>query len=125
MIHLDKNICTDLQAGLSREWLETNGLGGFACATVAGANTRRYHGLLTAALNPPGGRMLLLSKLEETLILGEKRFDLSTNEYAGAIQPEGYKALSSFTRDPFPTWIFEVEGVGLEKTVFMSQGSNT
>ncbi len=125
MITLDKNICTDLQAGLSREWLETNGLGGFACGTVAGANTRRYHGLLTAALNPPGGRMLLLSKLEETLVLGERRIDLSTNEYAGAIHPEGYQALSGFRLDPFPTWTFDVEGVRLEKTVFMPQGSNT
>lgn len=125
MINLDKNVCTDLQAGLTREWLETNGLGGFACGTVAGANTRRYHGLLTAALNPPGGRMLLLSKLEETLVLDGKRVDLSTNEYSGAIHPEGYRALSGFRLDPFPTWTFEVDGVRLEKTVFMPQGSNT
>ncbi|HEX4606100.1 MAG TPA: glycogen debranching enzyme N-terminal domain-containing protein, partial [Candidatus Angelobacter sp.] len=66
MISFDKSVCTDLEAGLGREWLETNGLGGFACGTVAGANTRRYHGLLIAALNPPGGRMLLLAKIEET-----------------------------------------------------------
>jgi predicted glycogen debranching enzyme len=125
MIQLDKNVCADLEAGLSREWLETNGLGGFACGTVAGANTRRYHGLLTAALNPPGGRMLLLSKLEETLVLGGQRTDLSTNEYSGAIHPEGYRALSGFRLDPFPTWTFEVDGVRLEKTVFMPQGGNT
>jgi predicted glycogen debranching enzyme len=125
MIHLDKNVCADLEAGLSREWLETNGLGGFACGTIAGANTRRYHGLLTATLNPPGGRMLLLSKLEETLVLGDKRVDLSTNEYEGAVHPEGYRTLSSFRLDPFPTWTFEVDGVRLEKTVFMPQGSNT
>lgn len=125
MISFDKSVCTDLQAGLSREWLETNGLGGFACGTVVGANTRRYHGLLTAALNPPGGRMLLLSKLEETLVLGEKRIDLSTNEYVGAIHPEGYLFLSDFRLDPFPIWTFEVDGVKLEKTVFMPQGSNT
>src|SRR5215475_4724499 len=122
MIHLDKSVGTDLQAGLSREWLETNGLGGFACGTVAGANTRRYHGLLTAALNPPGGRMLLLSKLEETLVLGDKRVDLSTNEYEGAIHAEGYRALSGFRLNPFPTWTFEVEGIRLEKSIFMSQG---
>jgi predicted glycogen debranching enzyme len=125
VISLDKSVCTDLAASLSREWLETNGLGGFACGTVAGANTRRYHGLLTAALNPPGGRMLLLSKLEETLVLGERRIDLSTNEYNGAIHPEGYLLLSNFRLDPFPTWTFEVDGVRLEKTVFMPQGSNT
>jgi predicted glycogen debranching enzyme len=125
VISFDKRICTDLQASLSREWLETNGLGGFSCGTLAGANTRRYHGLLTAALNPPGGRTLLLSKLEETLLIGETRIDLSTNEYAGAIHPEGYLLLSNFRLDPFPTWTFEAEGVQLEKSVFMPQGSNT
>lgn len=125
MISLDKNICNDLEAALSREWLETNGLGGFACGTVAGANTRRYHGLLTAALNPPGGRMLLLSKLEETLVVGDRRIDLSTNEYSGAVHPQGYSFLSSFRLDPFPTWTFEVDGIQIEKIVFMSQGSNT
>ncbi|MBZ5505176.1 MAG: amylo-alpha-1,6-glucosidase [Acidobacteriia bacterium] len=125
MIGFDKNVCTDLEAGLSREWLETNGLGGFACGTIAGANTRRYHGLLTAALNPPGGRILLLSKLEETLVIGNQRINLSTNEYAGAIYPEGYLLLAGFRLDPFPTWTFEVEGLRLEKTVFMPQGSNT
>jgi predicted glycogen debranching enzyme len=125
VISFDKGVCTDLQAGLSREWLETNGLGGFACGTLSGANTRRYHGLLTAALNPPGGRMLLLSKLEETLVLGDRRIDLSTNEYAGAIHPEGYLLLTNFRLDPLPTWTFEVEGLRMEKSIFMPQGSNT
>ena len=69
--------------------------------------------------------MLLLSKLEETLVLGDRRIDLSTNEYTGAIHPEGYLLLSNFRLNPFPTWTFEIEGVCLEKTVFMPQGSNT
>src|SRR5580765_3611213 len=125
MISLDKAVCRNLEAALSREWLETNGLGGFACGTVAGVNTRRYHGLLTAALHPPGGRMLLLSKLEETLVLGDRRIDLSTNEYAGAIHPEGYLLLTNFRLDPLPTWTFEVEGLRMEKSIFMPQGSNT
>ncbi|HEX3155981.1 MAG TPA: glycogen debranching enzyme N-terminal domain-containing protein, partial [Candidatus Angelobacter sp.] len=130
MISFDKSVCTGLQAGLRREWLETNGLGGFACGTITGANTRRYHGLITTALNPPGGRMLLLSKLEETLVIGSHRTDLSTNEYASnehesVIHPEGHLLLSNFRLDPFPTWTFEVEGVRLEKIVFMPHGSNT
>ncbi|MGC2697894.1 MAG: amylo-alpha-1,6-glucosidase [Candidatus Angelobacter sp.] len=114
-----------MASALSREWLETNGLGGFACGTVAGANTRRYHGLLTAALNPPGGRMLLLSKLEETLVLGDLRIDLSTNEYPQTIYPAGYQYLVGYRQDPFPTWAFAVEGTILEKTVFMLQGSSS
>jgi predicted glycogen debranching enzyme len=125
MISLDKTVCGDLEAALSREWLETNGLGGFSSSTVAGANTRRYHGLLTAALNPPGGRMLLLSKLEETLVLDGRRIDLSTNEYDGAVHPSGFQHLAAFRLDPFPTFTFEVEGVKLEKSLFMLSGSNT
>src|SRR5262249_34331820 len=119
MISFDKAICGSLESALGREWLETNGLGGFACGTIAGANTRRYHGLLTAALNPPGGRMLLLSKLEETLVLGEQRIDLSTNEYGGAIHPQGYLNLTGFRLDPFPIFTFAAAGVKLEKSVFM------
>ena len=125
MIALDRKICGDLEATLSREWLETNGLGGFSSSTVAGANTRRYHGLLVAALNPPGGRVLLLSKLEETLVLDGRRIDLSTNEYDGACHPHGYRHLAEFRLDPFPTFTFAVEGVTLEKSAFMLNGSNT
>ena len=76
-ITIKKEVCADLDAASQREWLETNGLGGFASSTVAGMNTRRYHGLLTAATTPPAGRMLLLSKLEETLVTGAERFDLA------------------------------------------------
>src|ERR1043166_9397352 len=65
MIRFDRNICGDLDAAIAREWLETNGLGGFSSSTIAGMNTRRYHGLLTAATKPPVGRFLLLSKFEE------------------------------------------------------------
>ena len=67
MINFDRGTCGDLNEALSREWLETNGLGGFASSTIMGLNTRRYHGLLTAATKPPVGRLVLLSKLEETL----------------------------------------------------------
>ena len=66
MIELRKDVCSNLEAALHREWLETNGIGGFSSASITGANTRRYHGLLTAATKPPVGRMVLLSKLEET-----------------------------------------------------------
>ncbi len=125
VISFDKTVCSDLESALSREWMEVNGLGGFSCGTIAGAHTRRYHGLLTAALGPPGGRMLLLSKLEETLVLGHRRIELSTNEYAGAIHPQGYQYLVGFRKDPFPTFTFEAEGVKFEKSIFMPYGSNT
>jgi len=125
MIQINKKICNDLESALGREWLETNGIGGFASSSITGANTRRYHGLLTAATKPPVGRMVLLSKLEETLISDGRRFDLATNQYQGAIHPRGFELLSSFRLDPFPILTFELEGIVLEKSVFMAQGSNT
>src|SRR6266568_4387895 len=125
MIRFDRDVCADLDAALSLEWLETNGLGGFASSTIAGMNTRRYHGLLTAATKPPAGRLLLLSKLEETLIVGDKRYELGTNRYPGVVHPQGYRLLKEFRLDPFPVYTYEVDGVELEKRVFMVQGENT
>jgi predicted glycogen debranching enzyme len=108
-----------------REWLETNGIGGFASSTVTGMNTRRYHGLLVAATHPPVGRMVLLAKLEETLIAGGRRFELSCNRYPGVIHPQGYVFLKQFRRDPFPVFVYELDGLELEKSVFMVHGENT
>src|SRR5271165_4531234 len=107
MIALEKSICTDFEQASGREWLETNGLGGFACSSISGMNTRRYHGLLTAATRPPVGRVLLLSKVEETLVVGDRRIDLSTNQYEGAVHPCGFDVLAGFRLDPFPIFTFE------------------
>jgi predicted glycogen debranching enzyme len=125
MIEFDGPVCRDLGAALRREWLETNGIGGFASSTIAGANTRRYHGLLIAALHPPVGRNLLLSKLEETVFLNGERFELSVNQYQGAVHPNGNQYLIGFRLDPFPVFTYEVGGVRIEKRVFMVQGENT
>jgi predicted glycogen debranching enzyme len=125
MIHFDENICGNLAEAIEREWLETNGLGGFASSTIIGLNTRRYHGLLIAAINPPVGRMLLLSKLEETLVVNGERFDLSTNQYPGTVHPQGHLYLKEFRLDPFPVFVYEVAGVTLEKSIFMVHSENT
>ena len=107
-----------------REWLEANGLGGYAMSTVTGENTRRYHGLLVAATKPPVSRAVLLSKVEETLLVGGRRIDLSTNLFPGTRHPEGFRFLADFRMDPFPTFIWDVEGFVLEKQVFMPHGEN-
>jgi predicted glycogen debranching enzyme len=125
MINFDAEACQNLETSLRREWLETNKLGGFASATVTGANTRRYHGLLTAALHPPTGRVVLLSKLEETLILDGERFDLSTNLYEPAVaHPQGFQLQSNFRLDPFPIFTYQIGHARVEKTVFMPGGDN-
>ncbi|HLY18255.1 MAG TPA: amylo-alpha-1,6-glucosidase [Bryobacteraceae bacterium] len=125
MIRFDESVCRDLSQALRREWLETNGLGGYASSTINGLNTRRYHGLLVAATRPPLGRMVLLSKLEETLVVDGRRFELSANRYPGVFHPQGYLYLKEFRQDPFPVFVYGVEGLEIEKSVFMKQGENT
>jgi len=110
----------------SREWLVTNGLGGYASGTLSGANTRRYHGLLIAALTPPTGRMNMLSKVEETVIVGAQATELSSNEYPGAIHPEGWPLLERFENYPVPTFYYDpAPGVTLRKRIWMARGENT
>src|SRR3954454_23101836 len=105
----------NLEVARDREWLETNGLGGFASSTLAGLNTRRYHGLLIAALAPPAGRTVLLSRLEETLVVDGQRFDLSTNQYPGAVHPAGYQYLARFRRAPYPIATYRVDALEIDK----------
>jgi predicted glycogen debranching enzyme len=126
MIRFGEELCHDLDAATQREWLETNGIGGFASSTVAGANTRRYHGLLIAPLRPPVDRHALLSKLEETLIVDGHRFELSTNTYEPLItHPEGYRVMREFRLDPFPVFVFACGGVEIEKSIFLIHGENS
>src|SRR5271168_5223874 len=125
MIRFEQAICGNLDEALRREWLETNGLGGFASSTIIGLNTRRYHGLLVAATKPPVGRYVLLSKLEETLLVDGRAFDLSANRYPSVVHPQGFRYLKQFRLDPFPSFTYEIEGFEIEKTVFMLQGENS
>jgi predicted glycogen debranching enzyme len=125
MIQFDQESCRNLNVALTREWLETNGIGGFCSSTIPGLNTRRYHGLLTAATKPPVGRFVLLSKLEETLVVEGRRYELSANQYQGVIHPQGFNYQTSFRLDPFPTFTYEIEDTLIEKSVFMVAGENT
>ena len=115
----------DLQFLLSREWIVTNGIGGYASSSISGANTRRYHGLLVASFHPPTDRRVLVSKVEEQIESDGQVFSLSSNVYPGVIHPQGYQWLTSFERDPFPKTYFQKENIGIAKTVFMRHGSNT
>src|SRR5437762_10040999 len=125
MINFHNDILHNFEAATSREWLETHGIGGCACSTVIGLNTRRYHALLTAAMRPPAGRIVLLSKLEKIVIIDGQRYDLSTNQYSGAVHPQGYTNLEGFRLDPFPIFTFAAGDVRIEKLLFMVHGQNT
>jgi predicted glycogen debranching enzyme len=125
MIRFGEDVCRNLDSALRREWLETNGIGGFASSTMNGCNTRRYHGLLVAATKPPVGRFVLLSKVEETLAVNGRVYELGTNRYPGVVHPEGFQFLTQFRLDPFPIFTFSVGGIEIERKLFMVQGLNT
>jgi predicted glycogen debranching enzyme len=124
-LHLDPETCRNLEPAVRREWLVTNGLGGYASGTVAGVNTRRYHGLLIASLNPPVQRMVLLAALEEWLIApdGERR-PLSAQEYwDGTVYPDGFRFLDAVEIDGMlPTFRWAVDGRIIEKRIWMEHG---
>jgi predicted glycogen debranching enzyme len=114
-------------AALGREWLVTNGIGGFAAGTVGLANTRRYHGLLIAALRPPVERVLLLSKLGLAAHYQGRRYELDCNEFAdGTVAPRGYELLRSFhLAHGLPVWRFALADAVLEQRILMPMGQNT
>ncbi len=125
LLSKDKTELGNFQKSADLEWLETNGLGGWAGSSVSGCHTRRYHGLLMAAVVPPADRMLLVSKLDETLLLNGKRFELGVNDFGDALNPMGFQYLSSFRKEFFPEWTYEMPGIRLRKTVTMVYGENT
>ncbi len=122
----NKSELQNYEEAIKCEWLETNGLGGFASSTVIGTNTRRYHGLLIASMKPPVERVVLLSKLDETIICGEEKFELGCNQYKGTVDPHGFIYLKSFSKELFPEWIYELpNGIEIKKTIAAIQGENT
>jgi predicted glycogen debranching enzyme len=127
LLILGRASCGDWQTASRYEWLVTNGLGGFACGTVAGANTRRYHGFLVASLRPPVERVLLVSKVELSVQYQGTQTDLSANEFTGGvISGLGFEHLESFSiRQGIPTWRYAVADALLEQQIFMAPGANS
>lgn len=112
----------EFDVGSRLEWLETDGRGGYAAGTAIGANTRRYHGLLVTARRPPTDRIVLLSRLEETLVLADgARHELATNLYLGTLHPRGHLYLEEFRLDPWPVWRYRVGEVTLTKSLYLAR----
>jgi len=125
-VQFGREILGNLDLAESREWLVTNGIGGFASGTAAGTSTRRYHGLLMAALNPPSDRTLLVAGLDEAVHYAGREFPLATNRWlSGAVAPQGYLNIESFHLEGNkPVWSFVFADSLLEKRVWMQQGEN-
>jgi predicted glycogen debranching enzyme len=127
MRSLNRGDFTQDAGALEREWLVTNGLGGFAAGTIAQANTRRYHGLLVATLRPPVERVVMVAKLDCTVGYRGERFELGCNEFAdGALSPRGHRLLRSFDLDGgIPTWRYALADAEITQRVWMERGRNT
>jgi predicted glycogen debranching enzyme len=123
---IGNDILNDFTQGLQKEWLVTNGLGGFASSTILGCNTRRYHGLLVAAPRGEIDRLMTVSKFEELIVIGDKTCYLSTNRYVeNYIHPRGFLHLRKFEMNPFPKYYYTDEGLTVTKEIFMIQDTNT
>lgn len=127
MIKLPREICVDLDRALGKEWLVANGVGGYASGTVTGVNTRRYHGLLVAALKPPVERTVLVSNIDEEVEIDERTYYLGANEYPdGKINPSGFVYIEGFSlQDGLARTVFRMGDSVLHKTVWMEHGHNT
>ncbi len=131
-MNFDKGVLCDFETASRMEWIEANGLGGYASSTVSGAHSRKYHGLLVAAITPPVGRTILLSKLDETIVMAHSdesglpvRYELSANQYPGVVHPAGYRYIEEFSRDLFPEFYYNCDGIRLKKTIAVVHGENT
>jgi predicted glycogen debranching enzyme len=124
VIRLTQEALSRFDEAIQKEWLVTNGLGGYASSTALGVNTRKYHGLLVAALHPPGNRTVCLAKLDEEAWVGNNVYPLGANEFRDVIFPQGYQFLKEFSVAPFPQYVYHMQGIDVAKTLFMPAGKN-
>ncbi|NCS87516.1 MAG: glycogen debranching protein [Ignavibacteria bacterium] len=125
MITINQKEISDFSKSSKLEWIETNGVGGYASSTIIGLNSRRYHGLLVSANNPPVEREVIVSKLDEAIVLKNKFYELSVNQFPGNVSPKGYQYLVEFKKDLFPEFIYKVDSVKIKKTIAAISERNT
>ena len=123
-IKLSREMLSKFEDAIKKEWIITNGLGGYASSTVLGINTRKYHGLLVAAFDPPTDRRVCLSKLDEEISVGSNSYPLGANEFQNGIFPKGHHYLKGFSLSPLPKYTYAVQNVEVQKTIFMPYGKN-
>ncbi|MFH1944137.1 MAG: amylo-alpha-1,6-glucosidase [Acidobacteriota bacterium] len=124
-ITIGKDVCINTEQALRREWLDTNGLGGYASSTIIDCHTRKYHGLLVASLPGPHERTVLLSKMEASIHLDRQTFRLSTNKYPGVFYPTGHKYIERFEYALYPKTTYRIGDILFEKSLVLVRGRNT
>jgi len=106
------------------EWLHTNGAGAYASSTIAQMHTRRYHGLLVAALEPPRKRHVTLSHMDASIEVNQLHYDLDTHQFPNVVPTGGYRYLARFDQDPLPRWTWNLPGGNVEQTLALVRGCN-
>jgi predicted glycogen debranching enzyme len=121
---LDDDICQSVEQITEKEWLEVNKLGSYSSSTLCGLNSRRFHGLFVVPCNGNGKRANILSKIEESVFIENRVYEISTNKFIGGVYPKGYKYLKKIILDPFPKFYYEIEDRKIEKITFLLQEKN-
>ncbi len=124
-LSIDERTCQNMRESLRQEWLETNGMGGYASGTITGCHTRKYHGLLVANLAEPAGRYLLLSKFEDSIVTDDQEFALACHRYPGVFHPHGHRYLNAFSLEGCPVFRYRIGDTVIHKSIAMVHGENT
>ncbi|MGE4191905.1 MAG: amylo-alpha-1,6-glucosidase [Pseudodesulfovibrio sp.] len=125
MLRIPRDECVNTETATRKEWIDTNGLGGYASSTVINCHTRKYHGLLVAALKEPRGRFVLLSKLETSVVANDKEFLLSSNKFPGVYHPTGHQFVDQFEQGLYPATTYRIGDALIRKSFLMIHGQNT
>ena len=125
MKRISRDECVNTETATRKEWLDTNGIGGYSSSTIINCHTRKYHGLLVANLKEPRGRFVLLSKVEASLVSEDKEFLLSTNKFPGVYHPTGHQFVEQFDQGLCPSITYRIGDVVIRKSMMMVYGRNT
>jgi predicted glycogen debranching enzyme len=125
MLHISRDECVNTETATRKEWIDVNGLGGYASSTIINCHTRKYHGLLVAALKEPKGRFVLLSKVETSVLANDREFLLSSNKYPGVYHPTGHQFVDGFDQGLYPATTYRIGDALIRKSMLMVHGKNT
>ena len=125
MNRIPRDECVNTETATRKEWLDTNGIGGYASSTIINCHMRKYHGLLVASLREPRGKYVLLSKVDASLVSDDKEFPLSTNKYPGVYHPTGHQFVDGFEQGLFPSITYRIGDAVVRKSMMMVYGENT
>ncbi len=123
-LNFGRHVLNQIEIGITKEWIETNGKGAYSMGTIIGANTRRHHALFSANSQDGLNRTILVNRIEEAVLLNGQKIDCSCQEYPNTISPQGHLQLETFRSCPFPTWTLAIQNIKISKSFFLMHGQD-